>query len=228
MTEEPGNKYGTFYGDPQGQPHGQPQAGPAQHPYASLFAAPPPEPDDGTTGGIGSRAVIVVVLLVVGVAGGVAYIGFGGGSLLKPRGAQAAAMIDHPRAVDAATSQVHTLRSQVALYRLQHQERLPTLAQLQDGWGVLVRRTYVEGSFVPDGAGPRRGPRASHVSGPYLQQPPVNPLTKSSKVVAAGNATADAGWTYDESTGYVWAVAPAETEPVRLARDYFEVVKPGQ
>jgi hypothetical protein len=53
----------------------------------------------------------------------------------------------------------------------------------------------------------------------------VNPLTNSSKVVAAGSTTLDAGWTYDETTGKIWAVSPADTDEVRFSKGAFEVVK---
>ena len=38
-------------------------------------------------------------------------------------------------------------------------------------------------------------------------------MTGKSKVVAAGQATVNAGWTYNPNTGTVKAVLPAQLEP---------------
>ena len=132
-------------------------------------------------------------------------------------------MARDPRAVTHAMSQAQTLRSQLALYALQHNDKVPTLAQLQANWAVLLNKSSEDGSLAP-AAGNSAGSR-NYRYGPYLQQAPVNPLTNSSKVVAAGSATVDAGFTYDETTGKIWAVSPADTNEVRLSDGFFEVTK---
>jgi hypothetical protein len=43
--------------------------------------------------------------------------------------------------------------------------------------------------------------------GPYMQAPPVNPLTQSSTIAALGGAAVGIGWTYDETTGKIHGVA---------------------
>ena len=95
-----------------------------------------------------------------------------------------------------------TLRSQIALYRLQHHDNYPTLEQIGDGFRFLMIRTDADGN-------PSEGPNAI---GPYMQQPAVNPLTGKSKVTAPGKATADAGWSYDPQSGRVKPVLPRQFE----------------
>ena len=89
-------------------------------------------------------------------------------------------------------SLLHTLRSQVELYRAQHDDDAPTLAQL---WTVMVSKTDVNGNVDANGR-----------YGPYLVREPVNAWTSSSTVVAVGAGTANDGWEYDETTGYITAV----------------------
>jgi hypothetical protein len=236
MTQPPGNTGGNFYGNPQAQPPAyppQPQgypvapaAAPGQHPYASPYGYPPPAYPYPQNPGRGVNPLLVVGLIVlVVVCAGVAFVALGGPSMLTPKGARAAAMARNPQAVGNAISQAQTLRSQLALYALQHRDQMPTLAQLQANWGVLLNRTANDGSLAPAALANQAGSRNSYPFGPYLQAAPVNPLTNSSKVVAAGNASLDAGWTYDETTGKIWAVSPADTEEVRLSNGAFEVVK---
>jgi general secretion pathway protein G len=68
-------------------------------------------------------------------------------------------------------STVQTLRSQIALYRLQHGERLPNLLA---GWDPLTRRT--------DRAGQPDPPPGTHAYGPYVLDGPANALNGSSVV----------------------------------------------
>lgn len=91
------------------------------------------------------------------------------------------------------------VRTKLQLYAMQHGDRRPTLAQLQRDWSSLTACTDDNGD--PTDPGPM-------ASGPYLETKPVNPVTQSAGVTAAGRATADAGWTYDEKTGELRAVLP--------------------
>jgi hypothetical protein len=228
MTEEPGNKYGSFYGNPDGVAPGlpPPKAGPEGHPCATLFAAK--DDSDANTGGRGKKLIAMVVVLLLLGGGGAAFVMLGGKSMLTPRGARAAESAEEVRAINAAKAQVEALRSQLGKYRAEHDGQSPTLGRLQDEWGVMLRKTYRDGSLVPAGPPPRSARRLGQPVGPYLDRLPANPLTGSSSVVAVGLATPGAGWTYDEHSGKIWAVAPADTERVRLAGDCFEVIQPGQ
>jgi general secretion pathway protein G len=87
---------------------------------------------------------------------------------------------------------LQTVRSQLELYRVQHNSNYPTLAQL---WGNLTGTTDAAGST--DGTN----------FGPYLQKAPTNPFTNTS-TVAADNSGA---WQYTAATGAIEAVVPAAT-----------------
>jgi len=151
MTEEPGNKYGSFYGNPDGVAPGlpPPKGGPEGHPCATLFAAK--EDSDGKNGGRGRKLLVgAVVLLLLGGAGAGFWM-LGGKSMLTPRGARASESPEQVRAVDQARVQTDAIRAQLQQYRAQHDGQSPTLGRLQDDWEVMVRKTYRDGSLVPDG-----------------------------------------------------------------------------
>jgi hypothetical protein len=226
MTEEPENKYGSFYGNPGGVLPGMkpPKQGPDGHPCATLFGER--DESEGNAGGGGRRLFVVAgVLLFLGgaVAG---FVATGGRTLLSPRSADAAVSPEKAKAIDEAKSQVTAVRTQLAKYHADHDRQYPALGRLQDEWGVMLQRTYADGSFVPEKPTRKFTPRLGQPLGPYLREMPVNPLTHSASVVAAGQATPGAGWTYDEVTGNFWAVAPADIDPVLLAPQFFEAIKP--
>jgi general secretion pathway protein G len=124
---------------------------------------------------------LVEILIVVVILGVLAAI-----VLPQFAGATAAARSSNTDAL------LHTLRSQVELYRAEHNDEAPTLAQL---WTVMVSKTDINGNVDPNGR-----------YGPYLVREPQNIFTNSVNVVAAGAATANDGWEYDETNGYITAV----------------------
>jgi general secretion pathway protein G len=94
-------------------------------------------------------------------------------------------------------NQLQTVRSTVQLYRIEHRDEPPPL--VTTGWDVFTGKTKTDGTLDP--AGER---------GPYLPFAPVNPLTRSSTVVAVGaSASGTNGWYYDESTGHVYGTDAA-------------------
>ncbi len=112
----------------------------------------------------------------------------------------------------ALVSMIHTLRSQMAQYKADHVDRYPTVAQLQNNWAAFTQATNTDGSL----AGGTRG-----VLGPYLQSPPINPLTNTSEVAPAGMPTSTCGWTYDEKTGRIRAFVPAGNPGGELVADVY-------
>ena len=84
-------------------------------------------------------------------------------------------------------SQLQTVRSQVELYRVQHQGILPDL--LTNGWDDM---TTMDPTF-----------------GRYLQQDPRNAMRQNQSTVIAGTATdtgVDAGWVWDATEEQLYAV----------------------
>jgi general secretion pathway protein G len=89
-------------------------------------------------------------------------------------------------------STVQTLRSQVALYKLQHADTLPDLVT---GWSQLISKTDASGSTAAV-----TGP----FYGPYMQSTPVNALNNNSNVVNGDGSAASAS-----ACGYVYDYTPS-------------------
>ena len=86
---------------------------------------------------------------------------------------------------------VQTLRSQVALYKLQHQDVLPDLVT---SWDQLILKTDMTGSTTP-AAGVQ-------TFGPYMQDVPANSLNGKTNVVnGTGTVTTACGFVYDYASG---------------------------
>jgi len=108
----------------------------------------------------------------------------------------------------ALTSMVQSLRSQIALFKLQHNDYLP-------GCNPVSNTTFAEATFwdqmtlFSDIAGATVAAKdATHVYGPYMQSKCVNPINDSSTVAAA--AAVGVGFVYDYNAGIgsgkIWGV----------------------
>ena len=117
---------------------------------------------------------------------------------------------------------VQSLRSQIALFKLQHNDMLPGAAPLKDTGGMFAEGTFWDQLILftkLDGTtGPAKNTATGFVYGPYMQSKPANPLVAqadASKVkdavfdpaVNAGNGF---GFVYDYNTGIgsgkIWGV----------------------
>jgi general secretion pathway protein G len=92
---------------------------------------------------------------------------------------------------------LHTLRSQIQLYRAHHEGAAPGDDLLE-----LMDTTDADGTI---GAG------ASFPYGPYISELPANPFTSSTTVkeitndpAAVGDVTGTGGWLYNPTTGGIW------------------------
>ena len=111
---------------------------------------------------------------------------------------------------NSLTSQLQTIRSQVELYKLQHQDKLPNVVSATGAnWNLLTQKTDVYGAVSATGS-----------FGPYLQADPVNPLNNQKGVIqgtgAAAPTGATTGWVYDygtagNGTGKFWATGTVTT-----------------
>jgi len=99
---------------------------------------------------------------------------------------------------NSVISQLQTLRSQIQLFKLQHNDVLPDLVTNQ--WGQLMSKTNISGTVDTTATG---------LYGPYLESVPKNPLNGYSTVAAA--AAASTGWTYSTSTGDIKATNQTST-----------------
>jgi general secretion pathway protein G len=105
----------------------------------------------------------------------------------------------------AVTSTAQSLRQQVALYKLQHNDNLPDGTSSANFWKALTTQTDSTGANYTAGTSPD-GP-----FGPYMQSIPANSLNQSTVVFDSaqtypGSVTTACGWVYDYTggTGRVW------------------------
>lgn len=90
---------------------------------------------------------------------------------------------------------LQTMRSQIELYKVQHNDIPPTLAAFED---QMTGYTDLDGNLEV-AAGPG-------VYGPYLQKIPINQFNDDDAVVAGPPTGNDlGGWAYDETTGAIYA-----------------------
>ena len=105
--------------------------------------------------------------------------------------------------VSSTTSQLQTLRSQVQLFKLQHNDSLPTLIGTSPAcWNQMMSKTNVSGTVDTTAAG---------IYGPYLETVPKNPLNGFANVTAVGSQTSTTGWTFDTTTGNIYATNQTPT-----------------
>ncbi len=90
---------------------------------------------------------------------------------------------------------LQTMRSQVELYKVQHNDNLPNMAVDANGDNALTVCTLVNGNVVAAGT--------ANSYGPYIQKIPTNQFNDSSTIridgAAAGAATD--GWHFDTTNG---------------------------
>ena len=105
--------------------------------------------------------------------------------------------------VSTAKFNLHTLRSQVELYRLHHNQAYPAATNNIE---QLTKATDAAGTSTAAGT-----PDSTHPYGPYIQKIPANPFNGKTTVradtgtpptVPAG--TGADGWIYRASTGEIW------------------------
>jgi len=120
----------------------------------------------------------------------------------------------------SVASLLQTIRSQIELYKIQHGDALPDLAN-----GASVDGTTPNTGVWVDLTGTSTFGSSPTKLGPYLQSIPVNPLNSESGVVdvntagvAPTTAAAGSGWVFDYGTtaapgsGKIWATNQTDTK----------------
>ena len=99
--------------------------------------------------------------------------------------------------VSTTTFNLHTLRSQIELYKTQHN-------------GVVPSGTLVELTVNTDADG-NQGTGSTFPYGPYIREIPDNPFTNSNAITViandpavAGDVTGNTGWLFNTTTGGIW------------------------
>ncbi|MEI8196415.1 MAG: prepilin-type N-terminal cleavage/methylation domain-containing protein [Phycisphaerae bacterium] len=106
---------------------------------------------------------------------------------------------------NSTASTLQTIRSQLELFRAQHQGNPPTLTALGANaagsyWALMLCASTTVDSNVTAGTGTGYGP--------YLQQTPANPINKLSKA-SSTTTDATAGWYYTTS-GSTYTLQPRD------------------
>ena len=111
--------------------------------------------------------------------------------------------------LSSSRTSLASLRSQIQLYKIQHNDAPPTLTGFQldetaPGTGQMT------GETEPTAAG-TAGDDSGNEVGPYIQMVPFNPWNQSQTIADAD--AAGVGWVYDEDTGDIYiGVADATTD----------------
>jgi general secretion pathway protein G len=99
-------------------------------------------------------------------------------------------------------SDLQTMRSQIELYKVQHNDVVPT--PLASFVNQMTLYSDIDGNT-------NAAKTAIFCYGPYLQQIPTNPFNNLATVVAVG---ASGGWEYDATTGEIHAADGGSTNEV--------------
>ena len=94
-------------------------------------------------------------------------------------------------------SDLQTLRSQIELYKCQHNDVNPVLNTFEE---QMIYTSDIAGNPSTD-----KIRTALYAFGPYLERLPENPFTNSETVVAWGASATTDGWEYNATTGEIRA-----------------------
>jgi competence protein ComGC len=111
-----------------------------------------------------------------------------------------------PQAAKESTLAVlASLRTQIQLYQLQHDERVPDFARYP-AFEQLTKRTYSDGR-IADEKTAHNAPGGRRVVGPYLPSVPVNALNGKYKVAVVNGGVQPGQWVGAADAGFVYSVA---------------------
>ena len=99
--------------------------------------------------------------------------------------------------LNSLCSDLQTLRSQIELYKVQHNDTPPSLANFDDQMVYCSTIAGVDNDL--------KTRDATHEFGPYLERIPENPFTNSDGVVDWDSSATTDGWEYNETTGEIRA-----------------------
>jgi general secretion pathway protein G len=93
-------------------------------------------------------------------------------------------------------STLQTMRSQIELYKIQHNDALPIATSHATFETCMTKYTNIDGTLATTQA-----PGQAGVFGPYMQKIPVNPFTTGNGVNGAATDGSVQGWTFNTTTG---------------------------
>lgn len=98
-------------------------------------------------------------------------------------------------------SNLQTLRSQIELYKVQHNDAVPTDFEKQ-----MIFCTSINGTINGTGS---KASDATYCYGPYLERVPDNPFSGSNSIVGWDAGKETDGWEYNATTGEIRAATAA-------------------
>jgi general secretion pathway protein G len=106
--------------------------------------------------------------------------------------------------LNSLCSDLQTLRSQIELYKVQHNDTPP------DDDPNTFENQMIYTTTIGGTASTSKERTGNYQYGPYLERVPENPFTGSNSIVAWAYSGTDGGWAYNETTGEIKA-APDST-----------------
>jgi len=110
--------------------------------------------------------------------------------------------------VSSAKSNLHAMRAQIELYKMQHDGTLP--GDLSGGAAPIATLTwqFTGTSTVTGAALPSKTPAGAYLYGPYLFKIPENQFNGKSNIAystafATDAGVVDSGWLYNRTTGQI-------------------------
>ncbi len=100
--------------------------------------------------------------------------------------------------LNSLCSDLQSLRSQIELYKCQHNDKPPASA-------VLFEHQMIYCSDIAGTDNDSKVRSGSATFGPYLERLPVNPFTNKNTVVGSQGTAGAAGWVYNATTGEIKA-----------------------
>jgi general secretion pathway protein G len=95
---------------------------------------------------------------------------------------------------NSLASDLQSFRSQIELYKCQHTDALPALANFTN---AMIYTSDINGA-ISVGSKTRVAP---FNYGPYMERIPANPFTMSTVIVNYGSGSTTDGWEYNATTG---------------------------
>ncbi len=107
-------------------------------------------------------------------------------------------------------SNLQSMRSQIELFKVQHNDRAPGSALLDGSTGTVNTDFLAQMTETTDIDGNPSGSKArdaanGFIYGPYLERIPQNPFNNLDTLGAAGTTDGSVGWGYDTATGEIHA-----------------------
>lgn len=109
--------------------------------------------------------------------------------------------------VSSSLSTLQSLRSQIELYKIQHNDNCPDLDWIEEAMTLCSNSNAAAAADFTERTADNTD---TEPYGPYMQSIPLNPWNNSRTIVAAD--AADAGWVYNEVTGDIFIAVSDVTD----------------